>query len=101
MIQNKRPSERLFSDGLLLRQISLAWAFPYADGCQYRTIKKMILDKPCQTPNVPPTRDSSQLSSPYLCASITGVTKRWLQAKSSQSTKIHQESEASCRLKKA
>ena len=40
MIQNKRPSERLFSDGLLLRQISLAWAIPYADGCQYRTNQK-------------------------------------------------------------
>ena len=68
MIQNKRPSERLFSDGLLLRQIVWLGPFHTQMAASIVQIKKMILDKPCQTPNVPPTRDSSQLSSPYLCA---------------------------------
>ena len=102
MIQNKRPSERfLFRRPFIKTDQFGLGHFHTQMAASIVQIKKMILDKPCQTPNVPPTRDSSQLSSPYLCASMTGVTKRWLQAKSSQSTKIHQESEASCRLKKA
>ena len=102
MIQNKRPSEKFIFRRPFIKtdQFGLGH-FHTQMAASIVQIKKMILDKPCQTPNVPPTRDSSQLSRPYLCASITGVTKRWLQAKSNQRTNIHQESEASCRLKKA